>query len=279
MRSSSSMIAVASSSEPSRTRSARAGAWARAWSSTPVHSAIEPRSPPVQLRRIETISSSCSARSVEPGTSGSGSGTRSRSSAVVGSSGASCSAARRGASTERMIASKRSATSRVRSSSPEREASWLSDIHCSSSGSSTAGQPSHVVCPRTANTAPSAATASTSVPAAPTPSSSSSTRPPATSRSTGARRAISSGPKNGSVAARIAACSAPSRPFGTWRKRETPEEKLSASSTTASASAWPSTTQVPSGVRASGERSRSSSVAERGSSPVGSRIGRLMASS
>ena len=100
----------------------------------------------------------------------------------------------------------------------------MSTIHCSSWGSSSAGQPSQAVWARTANTAPMAATASTSVPAGPTSAVSSSTRSLATSRSTGSKAAISSGPKKWSVAARMAVCSTPSRPLGTCRKRETAEE-------------------------------------------------------
>src|SRR5690625_4589574 len=139
---------------------------------------------------------------------------------LVTSSGACAPAARRGRITERIRASNRSATSAVRARSREREASWLSTIHCSSWGSSSAGQPSQAVWARTANTAPMAATASTSVPAGPTSAVSSSTRSLATSRSTGSKAAISSGPKKGAVAGGLAGCSTATWPLGAGRQAE-----------------------------------------------------------
>ncbi|MEZ5088676.1 MAG: hypothetical protein R2719_02550 [Micropruina sp.] len=152
-----------------------------------------------------------------------------------------------------MIASNRCATAAVRDSSPERVAARLSSIQASSSGSTSAGQPSHTDWARTAYTEPRPETASSGSPGA-TPAS----RPSDTSSSSGARAAIRSAEKNGSSSSRASRCAAPSRPLGTCRNRDTWLEYASGSVTTATASACRATTQRSWALRPSGAWCRAS---------------------
>lgn len=244
----------------------RSGCSTSQWRSTPVHRAREPRSPPVQLRRIETSSSSLS---------GAPSPLVTRVRACVTSSGpwdSRCSATR-----PRMMRSNHSATSRVRVSSPERVASWFASIHSMSSSSTSERQPSHVDCARTAYTEPISRTDQMGA-----PGTRDSTRESATFSTRGLRRTIASVEKKGSRSSRISRCSSPSRPLGTWRKRETWLEKVAASWATRTASAWERTRGRPRGsVVSAAARSASCGSSAAGTSAgaacwTGQRLGSVM---
>jgi hypothetical protein len=78
-------------------------------------------------------------------------------------------------------------------------------------------------------------------------------------RQTGSKAAIRSGVKYRSTIARNAVCSGGSMPLGTETRWETTLLKVSGSSRSRMTSSWRRIAQLPSGVRATGQRVRNSS--------------------